>query len=897
MNRTGLLYRTTALAMTGLMLWLPIDQKHAQAADMAAVGKAAQEFGKEITPNPSDLATYSEDGTLTLPGANTSLNVNELFPGGTGDEVNKYFPHAADPTDLQQLYDDGDAMNSAGTEALSTLRSEQDSGEVSLQGQAFEVVQGARAVGKMDLTNDPMMKQTNQLYTATDSADGLFPDCDDGTDPTASTNKFQQCTRPNMPNGQCEADHDYTVGVIEHHAGPANLNSCGAGCMQLWIGEVGDNYWSGNCSIKEQYTEVTVINPEAVISAQLEYAKWDDYMQVWVGPAGQEKLIWQGPNNNFPPETAGACELNKSWTANPLVDVTSLFKNVKAGATVRFKIRVSVTGEGEGYGRIRLNYDSTKAVKDNGWDPADCLARTKEATKYYSDVSYSCTEMPALDSAGCMTQNGVRVCESDFPSTGLSGISPMCRSMTATIDASKSIDGYEDTCTPLADNPQCGLVKSVCSEATETGECIRFTETYDCGAATSSIACKLKVDLAEAFPGCIDHPESCQRSVSCMGAECIGITREVSQDFDKAASLLQAAQFMGEDLACAEADATTNVECEIFKAEPGECKKAIGGSVDCCEQPTNVSVGDYLALVLAVPKIDSALMSIKSHSALGSIQSSYAALRNPVVNTFQPITKPFTSFYDGIIGLKDKAIETVQKQLASQLDKLFVNAMGTAAEQGGTGAAGAAAGEATDIVLGDTAGGQIVQGASSALGFLMTVYTYYVVAMIIIEMIWECEKEEFELNAQRELGNCHKVGKYCKTKVAGLCIEERESYCCFNSPLSRIIQEQARPQLGKNWGDAEEPECGGLTIDEIGQLNWDTIDLTEWVNLLNLHNLYPTTENVTLETLTGQGSLLNTDQLRENSVDRTVRATNEVDLKGAAKRATDAMAAPGGLQN
>ena len=65
MNRAGLVYRSTAWAMTALMLWMPIDQKHAQAADMAAVGKAAQEFGKEITPNPSDLATYSEDGTLT----------------------------------------------------------------------------------------------------------------------------------------------------------------------------------------------------------------------------------------------------------------------------------------------------------------------------------------------------------------------------------------------------------------------------------------------------------------------------------------------------------------------------------------------------------------------------------------------------------------------------------------------------------------------------------------------------------------------------------------------------------------------------------------------------------------------------------------------------------------
>ncbi|WP_436286825.1 conjugal transfer protein TraN [Xenorhabdus poinarii] len=25
------------------------------------------------------------------------------------------------------------------------------------------------------------------------------------------------------------------------------------------------------------------------------------------------------------------------------------------------------------------------------------------------------------------------------------------------------------------------------------------------------------------------------------------------------------------------------------------------------------------------------------------------------------------------------------------------------------------------------------------------------------------------------------------------CIEKRKAYCCFNSPLSRIIQEQVRP--------------------------------------------------------------------------------------------------------
>lgn len=65
------------------------------------------------------------------------------------------------------------------------------------------------------------------------------------------------------------------------------------------------------------------------MSATLEYAKWDDYMQVWVGKSGQETKVWSGPDGNFPPETAGRCELSTSWERNPNVDVTPYFKNVK----------------------------------------------------------------------------------------------------------------------------------------------------------------------------------------------------------------------------------------------------------------------------------------------------------------------------------------------------------------------------------------------------------------------------------------------------------------------------------------------------------------------------------------------------------------------------------------
>ena len=87
----------------------------------------------------------------------------------------------------------------------------------------------------------------------------------------------------------------------------------------------------------------------------------------------------------------------------------------------------------------------------------------------------------------------------------------------------------------------------------------------------------------------------------------------------------------------------------------------------------------------------------------------------------------------------------------------------------------------------------------------MYAYMIYSVVMILIKIIWTCEKEEFQLGAKKELKTCHYVGGYCKSKILGWCIEKREASCCFSTPLSRILNEQIRPQLGRGWGSAQEP--------------------------------------------------------------------------------------------
>lgn len=78
---------------------------------------------------------------------------------------------------------------------------------------------------------------------------------------------------------------------------------------------------------------------------------------------------------------------------------------------------------------------------------------------------------------------------------------------------------------------------------------------------------------------------------------------------------------------------------------------------------------------------------------------------------------------------------------------------------------------------------------------------------------------------------CHYVGTYCSKKVV-TCVERKESYCCYNSPLARILQEQGRPQLGKGWGSAQHPQCEGFTQDELERLDFDAMDLSEFEALI-----------------------------------------------------------------
>ncbi len=94
--------------------------------------------------------------------------------------------------------------------------------------------------------------------------------------------------------------------------------------------------------------------------------------------------------------------------------------------------------------------------------------------------------------------------------------------------------------------------------------------------------------------------------------------------------------------------------------------------------------------------------------------------------------------------------------------------------------------------------------------------------------VLECSFEEELLAELRNAERCHYVGSYCSNRTARTCTVTKQSHCCFSSKLARIIAEQGRIQFGRGWGSAQSPDCGGFSPEEVAQLDFEAMDLSEF---------------------------------------------------------------------
>lgn len=120
---------------------------------------------------------------------------------------------------------------------------------------------------------------------------------------------------------------------------------------------------------------------------------------------------------------------------------------------------------------------------------------------------------------------------------------------------------------------------------------------------------------------------------------------------------------------------------------------------------------------------------------------------------------------------------------------------------------------------------------NSVTGFAFDPTSFAVaVALQVLSQYLQCSTEEQVLSLKKGQNLCHYVGTYCAQKtLLGGCLTKKDTQCCFNSRLARIVHEQGRPQIGRGWGSAQAPDCGGFTIEQLEQLDFSRMDLSEFV--------------------------------------------------------------------
>lgn len=115
------------------------------------------------------------------------------------------------------------------------------------------------------------------------------------------------------------------------------------------------------------------------------------------------------------------------------------------------------------------------------------------------------------------------------------------------------------------------------------------------------------------------------------------------------------------------------------------------------------------------------------------------------------------------------------------------------------------------------AGGAALAGGPAAIAALATPFL----------ALFACSQDEMKLDIKDRMGLCHKVGTWCSSSFLGICKTKKTAYCCFESKLSRVLQEQGRAQLNKPWGSPKSEQCKGFTIAEFQLLDLSRMDFTE----------------------------------------------------------------------
>lgn len=467
--------------------------------------------------------------------------------------------------------------------------------------------------------------------------------------------------------------------------------------------------------------------------------------------------------------------------------------------------------------------------------------------------------MVCLDATPCKMIQGIQVC--------LSGTNPMppgalvatqpCWQAQGTYNCANTTSTAQDTCDPFKKDTNCGIIGAKCVEQDTAGNCTLYTDTYQC----------------QTGGGVAQVTTDCSSQRYCANGSCFTKKDKANDSLGKIASAMELTRQAGFYM-----DASSQT---VFGGQANWCSQNTAGLSNCCKP--NKEGGKFSDAVIADELVKNGWNQWVKHV----IGSDYTF--DTLFDKAQPYVKQaidgMTEVVNGWVGSGAEASVTAA---AGSVANQAAGTAGNIANTGTTAAAGAGGAVATGTSVSGLVGGAIGQTAAnmlvgnqgqvgnavvgavgnqlgsyagtyawtygtSAMGYgtgaaagmsgtaggtagvqaLSFCWACLAAAVIIAVMLalLACDENEAKTQMRLGAGICHFVGTTCSRKFPGtdICLTNRQHYCCFNSKLAKIVQQQGRPQLQRGWGSADSPDCSGISIDDLQALDFSKMDLSEFV--------------------------------------------------------------------
>jgi conjugal transfer mating pair stabilization protein TraN len=887
-------------------------------ADPVSTGATAgQLFGQQIVPT-GQKASADSSGNVTLNGGTSgsqTISAQQLFGGSASSNAS-----------IQNIAGNTTALASQGAATQSQLKS-----ATSPLGQAYSVAQSTSQLAKPNLLNDPIWGKTDQTFKNWSSVQQEFSDCQTNTSFGAGTVTshqpvYEHCVQVNGGVNTYTLTHTYSYppAPVQITGGDATMSSCGTNCVQIVA------FPDAGVASEDQFNvggraTVTYTISDPIVSVSVTAASIQNGNAITIGPGAVTnygKYCWDTAQNFHEDIDQNACS---AGALNLPLNVSSQSSGslLLVIPGTNFTTINSIT--------LQIVYKPSSATMQDFWTPANEANALANPDAQCKVTNLACLSMPATDANGCATVNGVLACPDQMQASPFQGISPLCQQVTGTLDCTQFYQGQmpcwtdtegtqhcptvsttqTTTCSTYANNPQCGFISSSCVQgaAGASGACYMTDQTYDCG---------YNVNVATTTA---TTTSTCSGAIRCMGTECVNPTASQSSSFAKAAAALQAAQGIGADSNC-----VGTGDCTIFPGTWMTCKKALGGVVDCCKgAPQGPSLTQWVSLTTDVLKLDDKIQGLSNEniiksswnelsgplkSASSSVQQAGSDVIDSVQQTWDTVWQSGANATgDGAAAAGDAVtssaedssdifgfVSQLQGQLTSQAAQWVGDTFGPeTANELFTNVAGdpiySFDSEAGDYVfsggdLGAELGGEIGEDIAAGMSVIGWALFIYDMANLLIHIIWQCEQSEFQLQMSEQLKETHYIGTFCANNSVGVCIQQDESYCVFSSPLSRIMQEQIRLQINMPWGPPDGPDCSGIKVSQLANVNWGAVDLSEWIGIMGTSGVLPNANNLNVTTLTGttitggsqtnlptqiqtQASQLNVPQIREQAANQS----------------------------